>query len=58
MSAIIVLNVDRTTNCLENTADRFKSFVKNNKIAGSKLKALVLQAVIDENNQITDWVCN
>lgn len=45
-------------NCLESTADRFKNFVKNNKIAGSNLKAKVLQAVIDENNQITDWTCN
>ena len=45
-------------NCLEDTANKFKSFVKNNKIAGSKLKAKVLQAVIDENDQITDWICN
>jgi hypothetical protein len=44
--------------CLQDTANKFKKFVENNKVAGSKLKAKVLQAIIDENNQITDWICN
>lgn len=45
-------------NCLENTSKRFKNFVKNNKVSGNKLKSNVLEAVMDQNNEITDWICN
>ena len=45
-------------NCLDDVANRFKKFVKNNKIAGNKLDAKVMQAIIDDNDEIVGWTCD
>ena len=45
------------SDCLNETVNNYKDFVKNTKIGGSTLNAKVLQAVLDQNNEITDWIC-
>ena len=44
--------------CLRDTVDRYKLFMKETKIGGNELNSKVLEAVFDENGQLTDWICN
>ncbi len=44
--------------CLQRTINKFIKFMKKDKIAGNKFKAKVLQAVLNDNNEIIDWICN
>ncbi|MGR7813602.1 hypothetical protein [Lacinutrix undariae] len=44
--------------CLRDTVDRYKLFMKETKIGGNVLNSKVLEAVFDENGQLIDWICN